>query len=145
MRLVIQRVTRAQLRVDAQISFQMQQGLVVLVGLAPADDASLMPVALDKITSLRVFADAQGKTNLSLLDIRGDLLLVPNFTLYADAARGRRPSFTAAAPPAHAAPLFAALCECSQALPLQVGHGVFGADMQVELVNDGPFTLVVDL
>nr|MBV6629691.1 D-tyrosyl-tRNA(Tyr) deacylase [Oceanococcus sp. HetDA_MAG_MS8] len=145
MRLVLQRVTHAQLRIDHQIIHHMQQGLVVLVGVAPTDGENLIPVALEKISTLRIFADAAGKTNLSLLDIQGGLLLVPNFTLYADARRGRRPSFTAAAPPAQAAPLFDALCERSKTLPLRVGCGVFGADMQVELENDGPFTLVIDL
>lgn len=145
MRLVVQRVTCAKLRVGGRVIQHIEQGLVVLVGVAPADSEDTVRAALDKVCNLRIFADTAGKANLSLAHIGGELLLVPNFTLYADAVRGRRPSFTAAAPPELAAALFAAMCETSKALPLRVQHGVFGADMQVELINDGPFTLVLDL
>lgn len=137
---LLQRVTRASLRVAGQEIAHTGPGLVVLVAVVEGDKASDAQSLGQRLLGYRVFADAQGRMNLSLQDVEGDLLLVPQFTLAADTRRGRRPSFSRAAPPVLAEALFMDLVDVAKAQHSQVSHGVFGADMQVELVNDGPVT-----
>jgi D-tyrosyl-tRNA(Tyr) deacylase len=144
MRLVVQRVRRATVRTDGEVLGQIGPGAVVLVGIGVADDATLVDRMADKLAGLRYFPDAEGRTNLTIADAGGQFLVVSQFTLYADLRRGRRPGFTDAALPAVAEPLVdrfvARLREAGHA----VETGRFGAAMEVELVNDGPFTLVLD-
>jgi D-tyrosyl-tRNA(Tyr) deacylase len=116
----------------------------VLLGVGPEDGEATARLLADKIAGLRVFADGQGKVNLSLRDVGGGALVVSQFTLYADVRRGRRPGFTGAAPPEVAAPLVEGVMEALRALGVPVQGGRFGADMQVELVNDGPVTILLD-
>lgn len=119
-------------------------GLVILLGVGPEDGEAQAGLIADKIAGLRIFADEQGKINLSLRDIGGGALVISQFTLYADLRRGRRPGFTTAAPPDIAAPLVERVMDELRALGVPVQGGRFGADMQVELVNDGPMTIVFD-
>lgn len=150
MRFVVQRVSRASVDVDgARVSF-IGPGLLVLAGFGPDEtgDSPASPwwrAMLEKLAALRIFPDKAGKMNVSLADAGGHLLLVPQFTLYAGWRKGLRPSFSRAAPPELARALFERLCQdASRLLPGRVRHGVFGADMAVELVNDGPVTLILD-
>ena len=146
MRIVLQRVSRAEVRVAGVVTGAIAAGYVVLVGLAPADTDATLAWMADKIVGLRLFADADGKMNRSLADVGGGLLVVSQFTLYGDARKGRRPSFTDAAPPEVAVPLYerfvALLRERAGGLPVATGE--FGAMMEVELVNDGPVTLLLE-
>jgi len=119
-------------------------GLVVLVGVGPGDDGRQARLLAEKIAHLRIFGDEQGKINRSLLDVGGGALVISQFTLYADVRRGRRPGFTTAAPPEVAEPLVEQVQEALRALGVPVRGGRFGAEMAVELVNDGPFTIVLD-
>ena len=146
MRLMVQRVARASVRVDNVVTGEIGAGLLVLVGLGQGDSAALFPDALDKLTNLRIFPDDAGNMNRSLLDIQGGLLLVSQFTLYADTRKGRRPSFIDAMPPGEASPLFDAMLQHARAQYTAgpVAAGIFGAMMAVELVNDGPVTLWLD-
>lgn len=139
MRAVVQRVSRASVRVDQQTVGAIGPGLLVLLGVAPTDGPPQIAWMADKIANLRIFADAEGKMNLSVRDIQGGILLVSQFTLYGDASRGRRPGFGAAARPEIAEPLYLEL-----ASRLGAEKGVFGAHMEVELLNDGPVTLLLD-
>ena len=140
MKLVIQRTSGAEVRVDGEVVGRIGLGLVVLVGLERGDAEAQLDGAARRLATLRVFEDDDGKMNLSVLDIAGEVLLVPQFTLAADTDKGLRPSFSSAAPPAQGAELFAAVVDImSQQLP-QVQTGQFGADMAVELINDGPVT-----
>ena len=142
---VIQRVLSAAVDIADQRVAEIGPGLLVLVCVQPADDAAHARRLLSRLLKLRVFADAEGRFNHSLEDIQGGLLLVPQFTLAADLSGGHRPSFSGAAPAEQGRRLFAALvAEAQQQWP-QVGAGVFGADMQVSLVNDGPVTLWLEL
>lgn len=145
MRALLQRVTRASVRVrDVEIG-QVGAGLVVLLGVGHADDEGVVEGLARRVTELRIFADAEGRTNRSILDTGGDILVVSQFTLYADTSRGRRPGFTDAAPPDVAERLYERFA--AQLRALGVGHvatGTFGAEMAVELVNDGPFTIWLD-
>ncbi len=143
MRLVIQRVLRASCTIDSAVHSEIGQGFLVLVGVRPGDTPKDAEALASKCAGLRVFEDAQGKMNLSLGDISGEVLAVSNFTLYADCSHGRRPSFTGAAVPAEAEPLYDAFCRLLAA-QVPVKTGVFGADMKLELINDGPITLVLD-
>ena len=137
---LLQRVSSASVTVDGQCRGEIGQGLLVLLGVERDDGEAQARRLLERILTYRVFPDAQDKMNLSLRDIQGGLLLVPQFTLPADTRKGTRPSFTPAAPPEQGAALFEyLLAEARQAHP-QVASGVFGADMQVALVNDGPVT-----
>lgn len=120
------------------------QGLVVLVGIAPHDAPGDAEAMARKVAELRVFRDRAGKTNLSLLEVAGSVLAVSQFTLFADTRRGRRPSFLGAASPAHAASLYEAFARSLELLGVSVGRGVFGAHMELELVNDGPMTIWLD-
>jgi D-tyrosyl-tRNA(Tyr) deacylase len=145
MRLVIQRVREASVTVEGTITGQIGLGLLVLVGCAPADDEAALAWLARKLVSLRIFSDENGQMNLSVRDVAGEILAVSQFTLLADARKGNRPSYTGAAPPAMAEPLyqrFVALV--AQELGRPVATGIFGADMQVRLLNDGPVTIVLD-
>lgn len=144
MRLVLQRVSEAAVTVDGQIVGQIGRGLLVLLGVAPEDGPAEAALMAEKTAQLRIFSDAEGRFNLSLLDVGGAALVVSQFTLYGDLRKGRRPSFTGAAPPEHAAPLVAAYADALRALGIPVATGVFGAMMQVALVNDGPVTILLD-
>lgn len=146
MRAVIQRATYGRVLVAAETVGVLDPlpGLVVLVGVGPDDTEAQAMLLADKIAGLRIFADDDGKTNRSLVDIGGGALVVSQFTLFADLRRGRRPGFTTAASPDVAAPLVERVMEALRALGVPVQGGRFGADMQVELVNDGPFTILLD-
>lgn len=141
MRALLQRVQSASVSVEGQKVGQIAQGLLIFLGVGQGDGEEKALRLAEKIVLLRIFEDREGKMNLSLQDIGGAALVVSQFTLYADTQRGRRPSFTAAAPPAIAAPLIERFAAHLSALGIPVQQGVFGADMQVELVNDGPVTL----
>ena len=147
MRVVLQRVKRAEVRVESRVTGKIGPGFLVLAGFAPTDnDASLAWMA-EKILGLRVFGDAEGKMNRDLAEVNGGVLVVSQFTLYGDASKGRRPSFIDAAPPNVAIPLyekFVALLKEKAAGKIPVETGEFGAMMDVELVNDGPVTLILE-
>jgi D-tyrosyl-tRNA(Tyr) deacylase len=142
---VIQRVSEARVLVAAQTVGEIQAGLLVLVCAEPGDSRDTGRRLLAKLLKLRVFSDAAGKMNRSLVDIQGGLLLVSQFTLAADCSGGNRPSFGAAAPPGEARVLYEQLLEDARALHPQVAGGVFAADMQVHLVNDGPVTIPLEM
>lgn len=146
MRALIQRVERAQVEVDGVVVGSCGAGYLVLLGVAPGDDEALAERLWRKVAALRICADEAGKTNRSLVDTDGDVLVVSQFTLYADARRGNRPSFTGAAAPDLAESLYDRFCELAEKDlgAARVGRGVFGADMRVSLVNDGPFTVLLD-
>ncbi|HVO34797.1 MAG TPA: D-aminoacyl-tRNA deacylase [Gemmatimonadales bacterium] len=144
MRVVLQRVSRAAVRVDGQTVGAIGRGFVVLAGFAPADGEAALSWMAEKIAGLRVFADRDGKMNLPLADVGGAVLAISQFTLYGDAAKGRRPSFTGAAPPAIAEGLYGRFVELLRQRRVPVETGRFGAAMEVELVNDGPVTLVIE-
>ncbi len=148
MRVVLQRVSRAEVRVAGRVTGKIGTGFVVLAGFAPTDTEAILVWMADKVLSLRVFGDDEGKMNRGLDEVRGGVLVVSQFTLYGDAQKGRRPSFIAAAPPDVAIPLYerfvALLAERAQPLGVAVATGEFGAMMEVELVNDGPVTLVLE-
>ena len=145
MRLVIQRVREASVTVAGTTTGQIGPGLLVLAGCAPTDDEAALAWQARKLVSLRIFNDAAGQMNRSVLDVGGEVLIVSQFTLLADARKGNRPSYAGAAPPAVAEPLyrrFVALVAAALGRP--VPTGIFGADMQVSLLNDGPVTIVLD-
>jgi D-tyrosyl-tRNA(Tyr) deacylase len=144
MRLVVQRVTRASVHEGEELLGQIGAGAVVLVGIGTDDAPDLVDRMADKLLGLRYFADADGRTNLDVTDAGGAFLVVSQFTLHADLRRGRRPGFTRAAQPEQAVPLIDRFVERLRASDVTVETGRFGADMAVELVNDGPFTLVID-
>lgn len=145
MRLLLQRVSSASVTVDGEVTGSIGPGILALVGLGHGDSEELFPPALEKITNLRIFPDEEGKMNRSLLDIGGGLLLVSQFTLYADCRKGRRPSYTDAMPPAEAEALFGKFFEfCRDRHVAPVANGRFGAMMQVSLVNEGPVTIWID-
>jgi D-tyrosyl-tRNA(Tyr) deacylase len=145
MRAVIQRVRQGRVSVEGKMIGEIGLGLVILLGAGPGDGQAEADRLADKIANLRIFADAEGKTNLSMLDVDGEALVISQFTLYADCRKGRRPSFVYAAPPDVAAPLvdYFAL-RLRQAGVRRVESGEFGAVMLVEIHNDGPFTLFLD-
>ncbi len=144
MRVILQRVSEARVRVAGQTVGEIATGWLALVGIAPTDTPKDLRWMADKIAQLRCFPDDDGKMNRSVLEVNGAVLAVSNFTLYADAAKGRRPSFIAAARPEVAAPLFEQFLNELRLFGLPVQSGVFGADMQVELVNDGPITISLE-
>jgi len=144
MRFVIQRVERAKVTVEGKVSGEIGNGYVVLVGLLPTDDDKVMDYMLDKLVNLRIYEDENDKLNLSLKDIGGEILIVPNFTLYGDARKGRRPSYAKAAPPDEAEKLFDRFVEKAKETGLNVQTGIFRTHMKVELVNDGPVTILLD-
>ena len=142
---LLQRVSRASVEVGGRQVASIGRGLLVLVGVQPADTEAGADQLLARLLDYRVFPDANDRMNLSLRDIDGGLLLVPQFTLAADTSRGRRPSFTSAAPPALGARLFDYLVTRARTQRAEVGSGMFGADMQVALVNDGPVTFWLEI
>jgi D-tyrosyl-tRNA(Tyr) deacylase len=144
-RALIQRVTRASVRVDGEVIGAIDRGLLVLVGVTHSDDASHATRLASKVANLRVFDDPGGTMNRSLIDAGGAALVVSQFTLYGDARRGRRPSWVDAAPPEHAEPLVAAFATALGDEGITVETGRFRADMQVELLNDGPVTLALEV
>ncbi len=145
MRVVLQRVAHASVRVEGSLVASIGLGYLLLVGIGTDDAAGEAERLAEKIAGLRVFADENGKMNLALADVGGEALVVSQFTLYGDTRRGRRPSWTAAAEPGIAAERVEELARALEARGVpNVGRGVFGADMQVELLNDGPVTLVLD-
>jgi D-tyrosyl-tRNA(Tyr) deacylase len=144
MRAVLQRVSRAEVRVDEAVVGSIGAGLLVLLGVGPSDTSETAAWMADRIAGLRIFADADGKMNLSVRDVGGGVLVVSQFTLYGDAARGRRPGFSGAAPPTLALPLYEAVCEELERLGVPTERGVFGAHMEVSLLNDGPVTLLLE-
>lgn len=144
MRIVLQRVSQAKVEVDGRVVGSIGQGLMALVGVGRTDDDSLARALAEKVVTLRIFEDEDGKTNLSLLDVGGAVLVVSQFTLYADCRKGRRPSFAGAGDPEMAARLVEVLRNTVEEFGVETASGVFGAHMQVSLVNDGPFTIVLD-
>lgn len=143
MKAVLQRVSEAQVAVDGQIVGQIRRGLLVFLGVAQADDAHAARYICDKILNLRIFPDREGKMNLSVTDVQGEIMLVSQFTLLGNTRKGRRPNFIAAAEPARAEALYAAAKEML-ARRVPVATGIFGAMMDVSLVNDGPVTLILE-
>ncbi|MEA2676845.1 MAG: D-aminoacyl-tRNA deacylase [Chloroflexota bacterium] len=144
MRLLLQRATRAEVRVEGKVVGSIGPGLVALVGIGHGDDEATVETVADKTVDLRIFRDTDGKTNLSLADVGGAVLAISQFTLYADTRKGRRPSFLDAAPPDVGVRLYVAYCAAVEARGIKVARGVFGAEMEVELVNDGPMTIWLD-
>ena len=144
MRIVLQRVSRAEVRVDGRVTGRIDRGFLLLVGFTHTDAESVLVWMADKIIGLRLFADADDKMNLALPDVGGALLVVSQFTLYGDAAKGRRPSFIDAARPETAVPLYERFVELLRARVDRVETGEFGAMMDVDLVNDGPVTLLLE-
>lgn len=144
MRTVLQRVTHASVKVDGQTIGEIGKGFLILLGVAEEDDEAIADKMADKICRLRIFEDENGKTNLSLADVSGEILVVSQFTLYADCKKGNRPSFVKAGNPEKANRLYEYFMKRCQTHVQTVEHGQFGADMKVELLNDGPFTLMLD-
>lgn len=145
MRAVIQRVSQASVHIDGQLRSQIQQGLLVLLGIEELDQDEDIEWLCAKIIRMRIFSDAQGLMNLSLEDIQGDLLLISQFTLHASTKKGNRPSFIRAARPEQAIPLYEKMIQALESnLQKKIGTGIFGADMQVQLINDGPVTIIIE-
>ena len=144
MRALLQRVSEAQVSVEGAVTGRCGHGYLILLGVAPSDDEAVAARLWDKISKLRVFSDEEGKMNRSLLDVGGSVLVISQFTLYADARRGNRPSFTDAAGPEQGNRLYEHFCGLAEKSVRHVGRGVFGADMQVSLTNDGPVTVWLD-
>lgn len=144
MKFVIQRVAHASVTVEQQVIGKIGKGFLVLIGVSREDNQEIADKLIKKLLGLRIFEDSQGKTNLSLQDVSGELLLVSQFTLYADCKKGNRPSFTNAGGPDMANELYEYIIhKCKEQIPI-VETGSFGADMKVELLNDGPFTIILD-
>lgn len=144
MKLVIQRVTHASVTVDNDVIGKIGKGYMVLIGVSDTDTKEIADKMLDKMIKLRIFEDENGKTNLSLADVGGELLLISQFTLYANCKKGNRPSFIEAGSPDHANALYEYIIEkCKERVDV-VEQGEFGAEMKVELLNDGPFTVILD-
>ncbi len=144
MRAVVQRVNQAQVRVENKVVAKIGLGLVVLLGISPTDTEADVREMAEKVANLRIFGDAQGKMNLSCLDINGEIIVVSQFTLYADTRRGRRPSFTGAASPELAEPLCQFFVETLRIMGVPTQSGVFGAHMIVDIQNDGPVTILLE-
>ena len=144
MKFVIQRVTHAEVEVEQKIIGSIQNGYLVLIGIAEDDTEEIADKLIKKLLGLRIFADENGKTNLSLKDVNGSLLLVSQFTLYADCRKGNRPSFVHAGNPEKANTLYEYIIEKCHDEVLDVQTGSFGADMKISLLNDGPFTIILD-
>ena len=144
MRAVVQRVTRARVTISAKIAGEISSGVLILLGVGRTDNLESVSYLAEKITNLRIFSDPAGKMNLSLLDVKGSALVVSQFTLYADTRGGRRPSYVQAAAPEEANRLYEEFVRCLRALGVPVETGVFQAHMEVELINDGPVTILLD-
>lgn len=144
MRLVVQRVHSASVEVEGKLTGSIEQGLLVFTGFGDDDSSALIPLMIRKLIDLRIFSDPQGKINLSLRDVQSSILVVSQFTLYANCSRGRRPDFTHAAPPQLARQLYDQFLAELNATGINIQNGVFGAHMKVEASNDGPFTIILD-
>lgn len=144
MRAVVQRVSKASVAVEGQPCGQIAKGMVVLLGIKQGDSSGDVSWLAEKIVHLRIFEDDQGKMNRSLADIGGEMLIISQFTLYGDCRKGRRPGFSSAAPPALAEPLYRQFIENVNKLGIQTATGIFQAEMAVELINDGPVTMLLD-
>ena len=145
MRVIIQRVLNSDVKIENVVKGEIKKGLNLLVGFGPDDTASDIDKAVEKIVNLRIFEDENGKMNLSLLDVSGDVLIISQFTLYADIKKGRRPSFTNAAPPDIANSLYEKfILKMRENVKGRVETGSFGADMKVSILNDGPVTIILD-
>ena len=143
MKIIVQRVKQAQVSIEGKVYSQIKQGLLLLVGVGPEDQAEDLDYAVRKLVNMRIFSDAEGKMNLSVKDIEGEILSISQFTLFADTKKGNRPAFTGAAKPNMAEAFYQDLNrELAKEVPVETG--VFGADMQVELINDGPVTIILD-
>ncbi|MFI3175352.1 MAG: D-aminoacyl-tRNA deacylase [Bacillota bacterium] len=145
MRGVLQRVKESSVTVEGEVIGEIGKGIMVLVGILGTDTEKTIEYMLDKIVNLRIFEDENGKMNLSLLDIEGELLIVPNFTLYGDTRKGRRPGYSSGASPEVAEKIFEMVCEKAKTMNIKkVATGQFQADMEVKIINDGPVTLLLD-
>ena len=144
MKIVLQRVTSASVKVDSNLVGSIEHGLLLLIGFSSTDTEENILPTIEKIVKLRVFSDEEGKMNKSVLDVEGSMLLISQFTLYADTKKGNRPSFIEAARPEQAIPLYEFFIAEMKKRISKVETGIFGADMKVELVNDGPVTIVFD-
>ena len=145
MRLLIQRVKRASVTIAGEVTAEIEQGLLVFVGIEDADDATDIEWLSSKLVNLRIFDDEVGVMNRSIMDVNGELLVVSQFTLHALTAKGNRPSYIKAARPEVSVPLYEQFCaKCTEKLGRTIATGTFGADMQVELINDGPVTIWID-
>lgn len=145
MRAVLQRVSYGKVTVENQVVASIGKGLVILLGVGPEDTIAKAEELAEKCSRLRIFEDDAGKMNLSLLDVEGEVIIVSQFTLYADTSRGRRPSFINAAKPEIAEPLVGVFAQKLQQLGVSTGQGVFGAHMMVDLCNDGPVTILMEV
>lgn len=144
MRFVIQRVNNADVKVDGNIVGKIGKGFMVLIGVCDSDNKEIADKMVKKLVNMRIFEDENGKTNLSLADVKGELLLISQFTLYADCKKGNRPSFASAGSPEFANDLYEyIIAESKKSVPI-VEKGIFGADMKISLENDGPFTVILD-
>ncbi|MBP3277098.1 MULTISPECIES: D-aminoacyl-tRNA deacylase [Kandleria] len=144
MKVILQRVTHASCVVDEQVTGEIKDGYMALVGISTEDQEDVLEKMADKVVNLRVFSDEEGKMNRSLLDVKGEILSISQFTLYADAKKGRRPSFTHAAKPDVSLPMYNQFNELLKAKGVHVETGIFGADMKISLLNDGPVTIILD-
>ena len=144
MRIVIQRAKNAKVTVEGVVTGSIEHGYVVLLGVSDTDTEEIADRMAKKLIGLRIFEDENGKTNLSIKDVDGELLIISQFTLYADCRKGNRPNFNLAGKPDMASKLYDYFCDICESEVKKVGRGIFGADMQVELTNDGPFTIVLD-
>jgi D-tyrosyl-tRNA(Tyr) deacylase len=144
MRAVVQRVSRANVSVEGKVTGEIGPGLMILLGVGKQDTSPVAAAMAEKVANLRIFEDEQGKMNRSLLHVKGSALVVSQFTLYGDARGQRRPSFISAAPPELAKKLYEEFCEALRKIGVMVGTGIFQAMMSVELVNEGPVTILID-
>lgn len=145
MRIVLQRVSEASVTIDGKVNAAIQNGLLILLGVEEADDQTDIHWLVNKVLQLRIFSDSEGKMNLSVLDVQGDIIVVSQFTLHANVKKGTRPSYIKAARPEKAIPLYEEFIqELTKGLGKPVGAGIFGADMKVKLLNDGPVTIILD-
>lgn len=144
MRLVVQRAKNASCKVDGKVTGNIENGYVVFLGVSDTDTKEIADKMAKKLIGLRIFEDENGKTNLSIKDVDGELLIISQFTLYADCKKGNRPSFINAGKPDMASEMYDYFCDICELEVKKVGRGVFGADMKIELLNDGPFTIWLD-
>lgn len=144
MKLVVQRVKKAEVKVDGNIIGKIDKGFLVLIGIKVEDTKEQADYLVKKLCNLRVFSDENDKMNLSIKDVKGKLLIVSQFTLYGDCSQGNRPSFIEAARPEEANPLYEYFCNQCELNNIEVQKGIFGADMKVELINDGPVTIIIE-
>lgn len=144
MKVVVQRVSEASVTIDGQIHGKIDKGFLLLVGIQDSDNEDIVRKMADKIARMRIFVDENDKMNLSLSQVNGDILSISQFTLYADCKKGNRPSFSLAGKPEHAKKMYLYFNEYLRSLGIKVEEGIFGADMKVRLLNDGPVTIILD-